>query len=525
MGMEKIEKKMILKEPNKKIKELLIQAQNAHRDNHLEDLEKILKEIVLIDPNYFPAIFNLGKLSEKLKKYEKAVQFYKKTIEINPKYFDAILSLIICYEDMGKLDLAIKISEDSCKSHPDRYEAYYTLGRLKYKNQTNFDDAYNAFKKTLLLNDNFEHAKLSLGRVCKTLGNFLEAKEIFQEFIDSDKNKKIEAYFEIADFLDYKEIKKNIKNLEILEKNNKQTDQEKILLYFAMGKMFEKIKNYKKSIHYYNLGNNLKRKNHEYSIDYDTKRFNALKKTIDKFVTKKKHQIGYKSEMPVFIVGMPRSGTTLLEQIVSSHSKVFGGGELYFFSDFSKKNKNPEKNLIETLDNLEKKDFFDIGKKYIDKIKEISKTNKYFTNKLPGNFVNIGLIKLCLPNAKIIHIKRNSLDTCFSCYKTLFSLGNLFSYSLGELGSFYKLYQKQMNYYKKVFGKEILNINYEELVANSEKEIKKILKYLDLDFEKTCLKFYESKKPVYSKPIYKDSINHWKNYKNFLKPLTDKINF
>ena len=151
---------------------------------------------------------------------------------------------------------------------------------------------------------------------------------------------------------------------------------------------------------------------------------------------------------------------------------------------------------------------------------------------MPGNFVNIGLIKLCLPNAKIIHIKRNSLDTCFSCYKTLFSLGNLFSYSLGELGSFYKLYQKQMNYYKKVFGKEILNINYEELVANSEKEIKKILKYLDLDFEKTCLKFYESKKPVYSasltqvrKPIYKDSINHWKNYKNFLKPLTDKINF
>ncbi len=99
MGMEKIEKKMILKEPNKKIKELLIQAQNAHRDNHLEDLEKILKEIVLIDPNYFPAIFNLGKLSEKLKKYEKAVQFYKKTIEINPKYFDAILSLINCYED------------------------------------------------------------------------------------------------------------------------------------------------------------------------------------------------------------------------------------------------------------------------------------------------------------------------------------------------------------------------------------------------------------------------------------------
>ena len=521
---------MIEEKTNKKIKELLIKAQNFHKDNRLEDLEKVLKEIILIDPNYFPAFFNLGKLFEISKKHEKAIEFYKKALEINPNHFDAILNLINCYEDIDKLDQAIKISEASCKIHPDRYEVYYTLGRLNHKHKINLDHAYNAYKKSLLLNNNFKHAKWSLGKVSKNIGNFIEAKKIFQEIIDSDRN-AIKAYYEIIDFLNDKEIKKNIKNLEILEKNNKQTDTEKVVLYFTMGKMFEKINNHEKSIHYYNLGNNLKRKYSEYSIDYDVKRFDALKETIDKFGTNKRKEIGYKSELPVFIVGMPRSGTTLLEQIISSHSKIFGGGELYFFSNFSEKKQNSEKNFIETLDNLSKKDFFYIGKKYVDKIEKISKTNKYFTNKLPGNFVNIGLIKLCLPNAKIIHIERNSLDTCFSCYKTFFSEGNLFSYSLEELGSFYKLYEEQMNYYKKVFGKEILNINYEELVVDTEKETKKILKYLDLDFEKTCLEFYKNKRPVYTaslvqarKPIYKNSINYWKNYENFLKPLIDKIN-
>ena len=165
------------------------------------------------------------------------------------------------------------------------------MGRLNHKKGKNLDKAYNAYKKTLSINNNFKFAKLGLGQIYKSKGNFREAKKTFQKIIDSDGN-EIKAYYEITDFLDDKEIKKNIKKLEILEKNNKQKYKNKIYLYFTMGKMFEKINKYSKAIHYYNLGNNLKRKHINYSIDYDEKRFDALKKTIDKFGTNKKKILG-----------------------------------------------------------------------------------------------------------------------------------------------------------------------------------------------------------------------------------------
>ena len=169
-------------------------------------------------------------------------------------------------------------------------------------------------------------------------------------------------------------------------------------------------------------------------------------------------------------------------------------------------------------------------KNFVKQLK-ISKENKYLVNKSPGNFINIGLIKLSLPNARIIHCERNPLDTCFSCYKTFFTQGNHYCYSLEELGSFYILYKKQMNYYKKVFNQQILNIKYEDVVADTEKETKKILNYLELGFEENCLEFYKNKRNIRTaslvqarKPIFKSSINSWLNYKDFLKPLTNKLN-
>ena len=523
---------MIEKELNKEIQKLLIEASNFHKNGQLEELEKILRKIILIDPNYYPALFNLAKLCEMSKKSEEAIKLYKKTLEINPNHLLSTLNLINCYEDINELNKALKISEDSCKLYPDKYEVYYTLARLTHKKRDDIDKTYNAYKKTLSINNNFIPAKIGLGQIYKSKGNFSEAKKTFQEIIDSD-NDDIKSYYEIADFLNDKEIKKNIKSLEVLENKNKLKDENKIYIYFTMGKMFDKINKHDKAIHYYNLGNNLKRKYIDYSIGYLERKFDLQKKTIDKFGINEKKNIGHKSSKPIFIVGMPRSGTTLIEQIISSHSKIFGGEELFLFTDFLQKKPNSgnNKDFLETLNNLTEKSFFDIGKRYVDEIEKISKEKKYLTNKLPLNFTNIGLIKLSLPNAKIIHCGRNPLDTCFSCYKTFFTKGNAYCYSLEELGSFYMFYEKQMKYYKKIFGKQILNIKYEDVINNVENETKKILDYLDLNFEKSCLEFFKNKRSIQSaslvqvrRPVYKSSINSWINYKNFLKPLIKKLN-
>ena len=212
---------MIEEKINKKIQKLLIEATNHHKNNRLEDLEKVLRKIILIDPNYFPAFFNLARLFEMSKKFEEAIKLYKKTLEINPNHLESILNLINCYEDINELDKALKISEDSCKLHPDKYEVHYTLGRLTRKKGRNLDKAYNAYKKTLSINSNFKFAKIGLGQIYKSKGNFSEAKKTFQKIIDSDGN-EIRAYYEIADFLNDKEIKKSIKSLKILENDNKQ---------------------------------------------------------------------------------------------------------------------------------------------------------------------------------------------------------------------------------------------------------------------------------------------------------------
>ena len=516
--------------PNKKVQELLIQAQNYLKDNRLNDLEKVLKEIILIDANFFPALFNLGKLSEKSKNYEKAINFYEKTLKINPNHLDSILNLTNCYEDIGKLDKAVKISENSCKLFPEKFEVHFNNARLNHKKRINLDKALESYKKALAINNNLIVAKIGLGQIYKSQGNFTKAKKVFQEIINSNNNEII-AYYEIIDFLNNDEIKNNIKYLEILEKKNKQTDGQNIFLYFSLGKMFEKVNDKKKSIHYYNLGNSLKNKYSDYSIENDEKRFDLIKKIINNFGSNKNNNIGYNSKLSIFIVGMPRSGTSLVEQIIASHSKVEGGGEFCNFTDYFRNlNYKNNNNLEETLNKITEKDFSIVGKSYTNKIKEFLNKKKYFTNKLPGNFINIALIKLCLPNAKIIHCNRNSIDTCFSCYKTLFSEGNTFSYSLKNLGSFYNFYKKQMEYYKKTFNKEILNINYEEIISDSKKEIKRILEYLELNFEKNCLEFHKNKRPVHTaslvqvrKPLYKSSINQWSKYKNFIKPLIDEI--
>ena len=501
---------------NEKIKGLLLKAVNFYKTGNLDELEKVLKKIILIDSNYQEAYFNLGRLSEKKKEYKQAITYYEKSLKINPNHLDSIINLTNCYEDQKQMNKAVKLIEKGCELHPDEYKVYFVLGRLCHKKRYDIDKAFNAYKKTLSINSNFTLAELGVGQIYKIKGKFDKAKKIFKKIIESNESHII-AFYEIIDLLENKEIKEYIKKLENFKQNKNLSDDNKIYFNISMANMYEKIEKYENAFHYYHLGNNLKNKFLKFSISTMEKKFEINKKIIQKFGINK-NNIGYKSSKPVFIIGMPRSGTTLVEQIISSHSKVFGGGELSDFSSYF------------ILNNITEKDFINAGKKYINEINKISKKDKYFSNKLPGNFTNIGLIMLSLPYAKIIHCQRNALDNCLSCYKTLFGKGNTFSYSLDNLGIFYQHYEKQMKFFKEIFSENILSIKYEDVINDVGKETKKILNFLDIDFEKNCLEFYKNKRSVDTaslaqvrKPIYKNSINLWSKYKSFLKPLTDKL--
>jgi hypothetical protein len=319
--------------------------------------------------------------------------------------------------------------------------------------------------------------------------------------------------------------------MERLFAQTKIRNEDKIILCFALGKAYDDIGNYKNAFNYFKNGNDLRRKEIKFSIDNEKKEFLQIKKIFQNSYINKFKQIKNKKDIPIFIIGMPRSGTTLVEQIISSHADVFGGDELPYFNNLIKtkffKNELFSNNLLKK-ENLNK-----IRRSYLDSIKKVSSDSKQVTDKLPINFKWVGFIRLIFPNSKIIHCKRNAKDTCISIYKNYFTNTDLnYAYSFEELTKFYKLYDEMMNFWKKYFSDSIIDVQYETLIMNPKIEIPKIIKNCDLTWDTKCMKFYENIRPVKTasdtqvrENIYTSSVNTWKNYEKYLKKYFDNLNF
>jgi len=252
-------------------------------------------------------------------------------------------------------------------------------------------------------------------------------------------------------------------------------------------------------------------------------------KVIQFFNEKKLMQLSSSKTLdrdPIFVLGMPRSGSTLIDQIISSHSMVDGTQELpniiKIAADLKRKN-----NLYpEILDEIDEDEITELGEKYLNGTRWARDSAPFFIDKMPNNFIHIGLIKTILPNAKIIDTRRDAMDTCFSCFKQFFARGQLFTYSLEDLGKYYSDYIKAMNHWHKVFGDQIYTVHYDNVINDTENTIKELIQYCELPFENECLEFYKSSRPVKTpsaeqvrQPIYKSGLNYWKNFEEHLQPL------
>ena len=235
-----------------------------------------------------------------------------------------------------------------------------------------------------------------------------------------------------------------------------------------------------------------------------------------------------KTNDPIFILGLPRAGSTLIEQILSSHSLIEGTQEHHNIMTIGRKIRsiNNTDNYTDSLFELKDEDILEYGNKYINETMWSRKEKNFFIDKMPNNFPYIGLIKMILPNAKIIDARRNPLDGCFSCFKQFFAKGQHFTYDLDDIARYYKDYERIMLFWNSIFPDSIYKISYEDVIENPESEVKKLLNYLELDFEESCMDFYKSKRPVKTasseqvrQPIYKSGVNYWKNYEDNLTVL------
>ena len=398
------------------------------------------------------------------------------------------VSLAHALVGIGSLDEAIHIYQELLSANDDRPALWVALGHA-YKAQGNMEQAVSAYQKSIAFAADFGDAYWSLANT-KTY-----------RFDDETMTKMVEQESLASTKLD-----------------------DKIHLCFALGKGFEDRKDAKTAFHYYNLGNALKKRTLQFDIGRTEAALSAQQKAFNAESFNKAK--GCQAPDPIFIVGLPRAGSTLLEQILASHSMVDGTMELHdilgIASSLSHK-KTPYPFNVNELDDEACKA---LGQRYIDQTQAYRQGAPFFIDKMPNNFLHIGLIKLILPNAKIIDARRNPMDACFSCFKQYFAKGQHFTYDLDDIARFYKDYINLMNFWNSIFPGDIYKINYEDMISSPEIEISNLLKYCNVNFEEDCMEFYKSKRPVKTasseqvrQPIYKSGLDYWKNYSDNLNEL------
>ena len=465
----------------------------------------------------------LGIAYSKLQEFDLALKHYEKAIQIKPDNIGPHTNMGNTLSEKGDLDGAIKSYKKALKLRPDYAEAYNNIANtLKKKGQQRA--ALKAYRKALEIRpdyvealNNLGYALLEDGKQHQAAENFLKALEIKPDHTEAHRNLSMVRNYARNDT--HLIQMKKLFDLEGL------SQEQRCHLSFALSKAFEDLTDYSNSYAFLKIGNKIRKKNLAYNIAKDIKSFSCLKES---FFNIKKYELDIswdpKDPKPIFIVGMPRSGTTLVEQIISSHSAVTGAGELSYISLFG----GP---IALGISPVSAKTLLSFRKKYLFEGRKRAKENPFFTDKMPQNFLYTGLIFSAFPEAKIIHVKRDPKATCWSNYKQYFSLNGLgYCYDLHDLVTYYKLYENLMNFWEQHYRDRIYNLNYEELTSHQKIQTKKLVSYLELNWDKDCLSPQKNKRSVNTasslqvrKEVYKGSSERWLNFKPFVGDAFDKL--
>ena len=507
-----------MKNLQKKIENLI----GLYKSKRYLEAESFCKDLIESNPK-IAFLYNLMGiiLFDQNKKVE-AIDYYQRGIKIDPKFALIYNNLGNVYKSQNKLKDAEEYYKKSIDTDHTLSEPHNNLGNL-LRSLNKYQEAIQSYNKAIDKNKNFFWAYYNLATTQTSLGNYSDAKDNLEKTIELNPF-FCSAHRSLSRIKEYKKSddKHLIEMIKIYKNKNIKNDQKKEL-GFAIGKAYEDIKDYVSSFEYYKNANYLQRKLINFSINDEKKDFDNIKKVYNSKMLAKIRKIEKTLPKIIFIVGMPRSGTTLVEQIISSHPNVYGCDELNFIPNLYEKNR---KNL-----NFDSNALLEIGNEYIDKVNKISNNSSVVTDKLPINFKWLGFIKLILPNSKIIHCTRSSKDNCFSIFKSFFPNQINFAFDIDEIVKFYNLYLDLMKHWNNCISADIYNVSYENIINYPEKETKKIINACDLEWDNKCLEFYNNKRPIKTasdtqarKKIYKSSLNSWKNYEKQLINHFKKLN-
>ena len=485
---------------------------------------KMFDTATKIKSNYAEPHFNIGVIHQEKDHQENAIDSYKRAIDINPKYSDAHNNLGIVYLDSKDLDKAVEHFKLAISCNSDFAEAHNNLGSTLQQKGL-LEEALNSYKKSITLKSDFSQAHNNMGILLQKLGNNEAAISSYENAI-AHEPLYASAHHNLSAIKTYAEHDAQISQMKSILSTAGISLANKAQLCFALAKANEDLGNKDELFEFLNEGNRLRNNELNFSID----NHNILIKSLFEkpLPSIRKTLFDSSAIQPIFIVGMPRSGTSLVEQIISNHPRVYGGGEL--------------KNLTEILTpiiqglssdkiKLSKDTVLSIGQQYLDSLSDLNVAEVIITDKWPLNFRNIGFILSAFPDAKIVHLERDPIATCWSIYKHYFSgTGNGWAYNLDNIAEFYSSYKDIMDFWHKLYPNKIYDLCYEDLTINQEEETQKLLRYCGLDWDESCLNFHTNKRVVDTASVtqvrqkmYQGSSDAWKNYRSYLKPLIKRL--
>ena len=492
----------------------------------LEGASKMFESAININPDYSEAHFNLGAMYNALGRKTAAIDCYKRAVELTPNYPDAHNNLGFLLHDLGFFEEATESLEWAIAYNPNFAEAFNNLGRVQ-GDMGRVEKSIDSFKKAISLRPNYANAHFNLSSAYQDLGDIDSCIKSIQITLTIAPNWG-EAHLLFSRINKYKKDDSHISQmLSLLDKNN-LTLLDQIAINFALSYAYEQLKLYDHQFKFLNKANRLRKKESGYSFDTDQIRFKKIKDTFKIPLPPVKESVVKASKIkPIFIIGMPRSGTSLVHQIIDSHKDVFGAGELTVLSPII--NQFFRENNIKNNDL--KKSVFKIREKYTNVLLKLNAKEKIIVDKMPLNFRHIGFIISSFPEAKILHMKRDPMATCWSIYKYYFN-GNFYSYSQKDLAKYFALYEDLMSFWKALYPNKILDVSYERLTTSQEKETRRMLDYCELEWDENCLEFYKNKKAIKTtislqvrKKMYQGSSEVWRKYESYLMPLIKGLNY
>lgn len=516
----------------------LLRAGSALQNNDIAVAERLLKAHLFRDPFDVAAIRMLAETAARLGRYEDAEKLLRRTLELEPEFYRARVNYATVLLKRSKFTDALVAIDHMLRLKPSDAEVL-TLKAAASARIGRYEEAITAYRNVLGKFPDQPQLWVSLGHVLKTVGLQVDCVAAYRRATNS-QGVLGDAWWSLANLKTIRLTSDDIASMSAaLSRATARVDR--YHLHFALGKALEDMHDYALSFSHYAEGNTLRRAELPYDANETAHQLGRIQRLMQPEVFDSRAANGCAAPDPIFIVGLPRSGSTLIEQILASHTMVEGTMELpdilAMSSDLADKNVVTDGNAesledyIPSLLELDPEGLRMLGERYLDQTRAHRQTQRpYFIDKMPNNFAHIGLIHLILPNAKIIDARRHPMATGFSCYKQHFARGQGFTYSLEDIGRYYRDYRMLMNHYDSVLPGRVYRVVYEDLVEDPDAEIRALLAHCGLPFEPECLNFHLNTRAVRTAsseqvrlPISRDAIAHWRKFEPWLGPLRQSL--